>query len=117
MAAYPTLATEPEKPLGEDREDSVLRSKFEAGYENTRQRFTRIRRMWSVKYKLLPASDKDILTTFIDDTVKGGADMFDWTHPVTSIVHSVRFEKPPVFTLIKFGAEAYYDTNFTLNEV
>ena len=116
MADFPDLSIDPERPLKEEREDSTIRSNQEGGYETTRQRFTRIRRKWGVNYKLMPQADKDLLTAFLE-TVGGGADLFNWTHPITSEAVVVRFQKPPSFDNVEFGAVQYYDVTFTLNEV
>lgn len=97
MPTYPTLTTKPIFPITEQKEDSVIKSDFEGGYQNTRQRFTRIRRNFQVQYTNLSTSEKATLDTFID-TVKGGADSFTWTHPMTGTSHTVRFEAPPKFS-------------------
>lgn len=113
MANFPTLSNLPSYPLQESREDSVLRSEFEGGYEQTRAQFTRVRRKWDVSYSNLTTADKNTLDAFID-TVNGGADAFNWTHPVTSTVYSVRFSGLPVYSHTMPG---YWDVRFSLNQV
>ena len=117
MANFPTLTINPEVPLNENQEDPTIRSKFEGGYELTRPRFTRIRKAWTIKYRLLPAADKVLLDTFFNATVLGGADAFNWTNPITSVVYVVRFTEPPVFKNVMFGAVQYYDVDIKLQEV
>ncbi len=97
MPTFPSLTAKPIFPVTEQREDSVIKSDFEGGYINTRQRFTRIRRNFQVQYTNMSTSDKGTLDTFVD-TVKGGADSFTWTHPITAAAHTVRFETPPRFS-------------------
>jgi phage-related protein len=95
--AFPSLSRSPSYSIKESREDSVLRSDYEAGYVNTRQRFTRVRRKWELRYPYLTEVDVSTLRTFIDTTVHGGADAFDWTNPVDSVTYQVRLQKPPEF--------------------
>lgn len=117
MAVFPTLSINPSRPLDEVREDNVIRSNVEGGYEQTRPRFTRLRRTWTLKYEFLTQTDKDTLDTFLT-TVKGGSDAFSWTHPTTSQTHNVRFTKPPTFSLVKYaGGSHRYDTTIELREV
>ena len=113
MPAFPTLTTKPIFPIPEQKEDSVIKSDIEGGYQNTRQRFTRIRRNFEIKYTNLSTSEKGTLDAFID-TVKGGADSFTWTHPMTSTSYTVRFQ-----TTIKFSPthENKWDAEFTLIEL
>jgi len=113
MPAFPTLSKNPEYPLSEDREDSTVRSDFEGGYEITRPRWTRTRKLFSVRYKTLPDADKTLLDTFMD-TVSGGADAFTWTHPKTSVTYTVRFAKPIKFEYISFEL---WEVSFDLREV
>ena len=116
MAAFPTLTIGPSYPLDPDGEleDATLRSPFEGGYELTRQKFTRTRRSWGVRYEALGQTDKDSLVTFEKDTVKGGADSFTWTHPKTSTVYTVRFTGPVKYAYVTFGI---YSVSFMLREV
>lgn len=113
MPNYPTLSVNPELPIDEEREDSTIKSDFDGGYQLTRPRFTRIRRKFKVIYKHLPAADKDTLDSFVT-TVKGGADSFVWTHPVSQSQYTMRFEKPPKYSYVSYN---YYDVEFILIEV
>lgn len=111
---YPDTLPPPNYPLGEEPEDSVLRSKFEDGTVQTRQKFTRVRTTFTVVYDNLPDEYKRTLETFFKTTVKGGALAFYWTHPQSGEVKNVRFTEPPKFdlTLIK-----YWNVSFSLQEV
>lgn len=113
MLAFPSLSVNPSYPLIEEWEDNTLRSDFEGGYQITRPRFTRTRRKFSIKYHFLSDGDKTALETFLI-TVKGGADAFNWTHPMTNVVYTVRFEKPPQFSYVNYNI---WRTEFVLMEV
>lgn len=113
MPTYPTLNQKPQYPLDEDREDSAIKSDFEGGYQHTRPRYTRVRRIFDIKYINLSDADKTTLETFIN-TVKGSANSFTWTHPKTSTTYTVRFDKPPKFTYVHYGL---WNVEFKLNEV
>lgn len=117
MADFPVLTMLPEFPLKEDREDNVIRTPFDGGYQHTRQKYSRRRRKYTISYKNLPQTDKDTLVTFFDTTVSGGATSFNWTHPATSTVVVVRFSGPPIFSLDIYGDEYLYSTDINLEEV
>ena len=116
MANFPTLSRSPSFPLAPDGEieDSTLRSQFEAGYELTRPRFTRARRSWGVRYPVVSSADKALLVAFEQTTVRGGADSFSWTHPITSTVYSVRFAGPLKYAQFAIGK---WSVEFMLREV
>jgi len=116
MPTFPTLSITPNYPLKEDREDAVIRSEMEGGYSITRRRFSRTRRLFTLEYKNLTQTDKDLLTTFFDDTTDGGGGIFDWIEPASTTVVVVRFTKPPIFSLDFFGDEYRYSTNIELQE-
>lgn len=113
MDSFPTLSQNPSYPIDEDREDSTIRSDFEGGYQHTRPRYTRIRWIFDIRYKELPDADKILLENFIN-TVMGGANSFSWTHPITLISYTVRFDKPPKFESMH---HSYWETEFQLKEV
>jgi hypothetical protein len=89
---------------------------MEGGYSITRRRFSRTRRLFTLEYKNLTQTDKDLLTTFFDDTTDGGGGIFDWIEPASTTVVVVRFTKPPIFSLDFFGDEYRYSTNIELQE-
>lgn len=117
MPTFPTLSRKPSFPLDEEREDAVIRSNFEGGYELSRVKFTKIRYTWTVSYSLLPDTDKATLEAFVT-SVQGGADSFTWTNPVDSVVHTVRFSQIPKYSCTLQNNEAsYFDVNFQLRSV
>ncbi len=117
MATFPTLSAIPVFPLEEEEENSTISSPFEAGYEQTRPRFTRRRKTWRVKYSYMTGSDKSTLSTFVN-TVSGGADAFTWTNPTDSSSYNVRFVELPRYScVLKTETASYYDVEFTIREV
>ena len=110
MANWPTIAA-PVFPLSETPEDNVLRSSFDAGYEQTRQRFTRNRRTFGLKWNALKAVDKATLDAFY---LSNSAASFGWTYPGTSTTHTVRFTGPPQMQLT---ANGLYSVSVELREV
>lgn len=113
MADFPTLTVACNYPIGEQRENSVLKSEFEGGYVQTRARYTRVRRRFTIAYSQLSNADKTLIDNFID-TVNGGADYFNWTHPQSSTVYVVRFQSPPNFNYTSYGR---WSCNFILEQV
>lgn len=115
MTAFVTLTGKPDYPLDPDGEieDNVLRSDTTAGYEQTRPRYTRARRTWGVNYQDMIAADVALLKAFELTTLRNGADMFTWTHPITG-TFTVRLAGP-----IRFSKDDYSGTrvSFTLKEV
>ena len=89
--AFPTLSRNPAElsPDG-DPIDSLLASESDAGYEQTRPKFTRQRRIWGVTYNELPAADVATLRTYRDTTLVNGSSAFTWTHPLLGTTHTVR---------------------------
>jgi len=99
MAAFPTLSRAPSLPLDPDGEieDVVLRSTFEAGYEQTRPRTTRARRSFGINYRALKSADEALLRAFEITTLRNGADAFTWTHPISGTSYTVRLAAPIQF--------------------
>lgn len=96
----------PSFPLKEDPEDAVIRTEFDAGYEQTRPRFTRNRTTYSLEWPAMKGVDLAALLTFYKTTLANGAAIFDWTYPGTSTVHAARFKSPPKVTQI--ASEIYH---------
>ena len=98
--AYPTLSVNPNFPIDEGVEPSSIKSKFEAGYVLARARFTRERNNFKLAYTLLSNADKVLLKDHMD-TVKD-ITPFNWTHPITSTVYSVRYQSIPQFQYAQY---------------
>lgn len=97
MSVFPDMPYNPDVTLKESLEDSTIRSRTESGYEITRRRYSRTRRVWEVSYSFVPQSFKDSLYVFINEEVKEGALPFTWTHPTTQETFEVRFSELPEF--------------------
>jgi phage-related protein len=94
--------------------DPVLRSPLEAGYRQTRPRFTRVPKKWHISYSGLSDSDQSALESF-EASVKYGADSFTWTHPKTSTQYTVRFPAPVRYHL--GPTDTLWSAEFDLEEV
>lgn len=115
MVDFVTLTGVPGYPMDPDGEieDNILRSDTTAGYEQTRPRFTRTRRVWGVNYPDMIDADVALLKTFERTTLRNGADKFNWNHPITG-TFVVRLAGPIKFAKDDFGGTK---VSFTLKEV
>jgi hypothetical protein len=96
MTNFPTLSTGIDSSTFEQTipEDPTASSESEGGYVITRPRFTRIPRK-TFNFSFTDVSEADrvaFLDVFYAQTVLCSALNFNWTHPVTGIVHDVRFK-------------------------
>lgn len=89
---FPTLSVNPSVALGQDSRIKTLKSPTEDGYVITRSAWTRAKKVFSVKYNALSVTDYNTLLSFFEDNAKGAAEVFNWTHPVSSTVYEVRFK-------------------------
>ena len=96
MSNFLGLSKGPSLPLDPDgvMEDAVLRTPTEAGYVQTRPRYTRPRLMWGLNYNVLPDSDIAILKNWEQVTIRNGSDVFTWQHPTTLVSYDVRLAGP-----------------------
>lgn len=113
MPIFPTLSIKPSFPIETEFENSTIRTEFEGGYVHSRPRYTRQRRRWHIIYNALNDNDKTTLINFIA-TVKGGAEIFSWSHPLTGENINVRFLTLPHFRYIAPGIS---EVEFILEEV
>lgn len=118
MSTFPTLSIAPIYPMPQTPEDRTIASPMEAGYQQTRSRYTRARRTWGpVRYENIYGNDVNLLNAHID-AVHECADIFLWNHPVSG-QYSVRFKSPPPTQQVTGfdGANYLYTYEFTLIEV
>ena len=114
--AYPTLSTAPLiSPFEETAAlDPVIRSPYEAGYEQTRVRFTRVPGQWHIEYGDLSGSDYTALKAWEAATMYGaGSDT--WIHPKTSVQYTVRLAAPIKYKLSE--TDTVWTAVFDLKEV
>jgi hypothetical protein len=116
---YPALPSgmKPDsKQFQEERENPAMNTELEGGYVATRPKHTRApRRDFRLVYVDLTDADKATLDNFWD-TVKGSSVIFDWTHPKTGVVYSVRF-KPGERLVWQYsgqGPRSRWDCSFIL---
>lgn len=90
MSAFPTISSTftdfPQDPV-----DDTIDSTSEAGYKQTRPRFTRAIRVFGPCKLIVNSTDNATLIAF-DATVKGSS-IFTISHPITAEVLNVRFKK------------------------
>jgi len=75
-----------------------IQSQAEDGKIISRGRFTGEKKQWEIGYNLLTESDKTLLET-LQTTVNVSGDVFNWAHPKTSTVYSVRLKNPIRFSI------------------
>jgi len=71
--------------LTEENYIPMIQSEFEGNYMQTRPRATRVRKRWNLSWGVLPEAEFQTLQLFVN-TATGN--MFGWTHPVTTSVHT-----------------------------
>lgn len=113
-ALYTWPSTLPAKPLAngynEGFQDTVIRSKVEAGASKARQRYTRLRRLIDVSFQLSTAQ-KSAFETFLG-TIGGGALPYNWPHPLTGTAQVVQMTGP--VTGPKYIAPNIWQVSFQL---
>ena len=114
--AFPALSTPPLISGFEETStvDPVIRSNKEAGYVQTRARFTRVPLKWHVPYGDLSDADKAALEAWQVAT-KYGAGFDTWTHPKTGTNYTVRLLGPIKFKLNE--ADSVWMAEFELEQV
>ncbi len=99
---FPSIAN-PVYPLTEEWEDVSLTSGFEDGSTISRPRFTRSRGKWTLTWNALAEPEYQQLISFWKDTAQGKSQVFQWTHPVSGTVYTVRFDDKQPFKNIAPG--------------
>lgn len=75
---FPTNIKAPAYPFECEYENNSIISKFEDGSQQSRRKFTRSRRKWTLKYNHIPRSDYLTLMDFIANTVAFSSLSFYW---------------------------------------
>lgn len=70
--------TPPTWPFEEESEDTSIRSKFEEGSMQSRTKFTKSRRKWTLKWKHIPRKEYLVLMHFIRHVVRFSSKSFIW---------------------------------------
>lgn len=116
-AIWPAIAL-PDIGMTEGYEDSTIETPFEAGYEQTRPRYTRNRRgPWNLSWETIPLTPADYaaLRAFLQ-TVRGGLSI-TWTCPFTETEHIVRVTQVGQFRLVSIDGVPGWAGSITLREV
>lgn len=103
---WPASLPNPVYPLEVIREDAVIRSPFEAGYEQTRNRNTRRRKGYRPSWPRMKENDYNVLVQFYEVTTVDGSLSFNWTHPTTGVTGEYRFIEPIKDSLVDFQSYA-----------
>lgn len=103
---FPSTIPNPEYPFKVEYEDNSITSKFEDGTVQSRLKFTKSRRTWTLKWNGLKQVYYDTLEDFIVNSAKHQANVFNWTIPTTETTVSVR--------CIKFDSEMAFVNNWNV---
>ncbi len=118
MATYPVLDENPSINGYSETAlvDPTIKAPFEAGYTQTRSRFTRIPEKWTIKYEVLTAVDKNTLKAF-ERARLIGSESFDWTNPSDNVTYDVRFGGPGPVVYAPRENDDFWTCEFTLEQV
>jgi len=114
---FPSLSR---KPLGADfkeriSNDPTIRSPKEAGYVQTRARFTRVIMQYEVVYDGITKAERDTVKAF-EKQVGVGSAAFTWTHP-TDGAKTVRLIQPIEYTPWESVNYMYWKIAMTVEDV
>lgn len=87
---WPSGISKPWLAFAEDAYNPVIQKEFEAGYSQTRPRYTRAKKRFTLRWDYMPTTEVDLLRDFYEDDAVGGA-AFTWQHPISGAYHAVRF--------------------------
>ena len=119
MIDFPASIPGPSYTLDVEPEDRGIISQFEDGSQQSRVKFTRSRRTWTVNWNGMLPVEKRIFEEFYRNTTAGSANAFNFVlcSEVTGAVKetvTVRFASPPKFSLSSYNN---YKVEATLREV
>lgn len=112
MPTFPVLDVSPNLPIARKHRDNTLKSEVEAGYVQSRPRYTRkTSEFGPIDYQVLTSAEKDQIQSLFDQV--GCSAIFAWIMPIETTTHNVRFKEPPAFKLV---GPSIWACNFTLEE-
>ena len=95
--------------------DSIVEASMEGGYKQVRPRTTRKPlKTFSTGWTELVQADADLIANFFDLVGRHAA--FNYTHPITGIVHSVRFDSGLEMQYVGVGSHFVYNISITMTE-
>lgn len=122
MTDWP-LASLPATPLdgsfSETPIPAYIDDPSDVGAPRRRARFTRTLRQFSFGY-MLTTAQKNALEAFFYTTLDGGVSSFNWTHPDTAVVYSVRFARDGMKISHRTGADSvgdYWNADIKIEEI
>lgn len=77
---FPADIKQPAFPFECEYEDNSIVSKFEDGTQQSRKKFTRSRRKWTLQWNHIPREDYLKLMRFVSETVSFAALSFNWVN-------------------------------------
>lgn len=101
---FPSTIPNPEYPFKIEHEDNSITTKFEDGTVQSRLKFTKSRKTWTLKWNGMKQADYDELENFIVNSAKHQANIFNWISPANGITYTVR--------CIKFDSEMVFINNW-----
>ena len=122
MATYPylpDLEACDKLEIEEDALDSGITTPFENGMIQSRARYSRIRRTFSVPFTLAPLEVKQRMSDFVRNTAVGSSGIFIYVDPNTQEEINVRFakDKLPRYKEVGMGQGVGFDFTLELEEV
>lgn len=121
MIYFPNISA-PSYPLKVKIENNSLASKFEDGTLQSRPKFTRSRRTFTVSWQSLKQEEYLILDDFIRNVVRYSAETFYWKNPATYNIRNGIGEEYVEVRIVNVGDATmnvlnYWSIDLTLEEV
>jgi len=98
--------------ITEEVKKPALRSKYDGGYTQTRPKYTRKTKKFTLEYQALSLSEKDTLEAFFD--ANQGLSFY-FVDPVSSTQYAVNFSDDSIS--FKLVSTKYYSTSFSVEEL
>lgn len=116
MADFPTLSRGVSLQNFKERlaYNPAIQSQMEDGKIISRGRFTGTKNQWTIEYNFLTEADK-VLLIALQTAMNVSGDVFNWTHPKTSTIYSVRLRDPIEFA-IESGNHSTWAARFEIIE-
>lgn len=91
--AFPAYLVLSSDDFGEEQEPNVYRTEMDGGMPKQAAKFSRATYERTVTYMAVTAADYQSFLIWFRQTVHFGADWFDWTDPVDSVVKKARIKE------------------------
>lgn len=87
MATWPGISAP--TTITDEIHRAQIKTNFSAGYTQSMPKWTRARKVFKLQWDCMTATDKQTLEAFF---IANLGDTFTWTHPITNVTYTVRFE-------------------------